>query len=67
MMDMLLSFLLDWIVGSILFGCGRFVLRCLSFGRIRLDAPTPLQTFLTILIGFASLLLAAIVMFRLSR
>jgi hypothetical protein len=66
MLDMLLSFLLEWIVGSFLFGCGRFVLRCLSFGYIRLDAPTPLQTFLTILIGFASLLLAVFVLLRAS-
>ncbi|HEX5392769.1 MAG TPA: hypothetical protein VFW68_05805 [Rhodocyclaceae bacterium] len=57
-MDALIQFLVEELVEGLLFGVGRFVLRLISFGRIRLDAPTPFQVFLVAPIGLVTMILA---------
>ena len=49
--DTIIHFVFWGLVEYVFFRVGRFVLWCASFGRVKLETPTPLQLFLVALIG----------------
>ena len=59
-MDQVIHFIFWGIVEYVFFRVGRLLLRCITFGYLRLDRPTPLQTFLVAPIGFAAIVLGIV-------
>jgi hypothetical protein len=59
-MDQVIHFIFWGIVEYVFFRVGRIVLRCITFGYIRLEKPTPLQTFLVAPIGFTAIVLGIV-------
>jgi len=59
-MDQIIHFIFWGVVEYVFFRVGRFVLRCITFGYVRLEKPTPLQLFLVAPIGFAAIVLGLV-------
>jgi hypothetical protein len=59
-MDAVLHFIFFGLIEHGFFRFGRFVLRCATFGHVRLDTPTPFQSFVVALIGLIALILVVV-------
>lgn len=55
-MSHLVELFLYPLIETVCFGFGRLVLQVLSFGRISLDDPSPLQFFLVAVLGISILI-----------
>lgn len=56
-MDQVIHFIFWGLIEYVFFGVGRFVVRYLTLGQVRLEKPTPIQVFLVAPIGFAAIIL----------
>ncbi|WP_157353762.1 hypothetical protein [Aromatoleum toluclasticum] len=57
-MDTIIHFVFWGLVEHLFFRIGRFVLRGISFGRVKLQRPAPLHVFLVAIVGFLAIFLA---------
>jgi len=58
--DTIIHFVFWGLAEYVFFRIGRFVLWCASFGRVKLEKPTPLQLFLVAPLGFITLFLTVV-------
>jgi hypothetical protein len=59
-MDQVIQFIFWGLVEAVFFRVGRFVLRCITFGYVKLEKPTPLQIFLVAPIGLVVIVLGIV-------
>ena len=59
-MDQVIHFIFWGLVEYVFFRVGRFVLRCITFGYVKLEKPTPLQLFVVAPIGFSAVFLGIV-------
>lgn len=59
-MDQVIHFIFWGLVEYVFFRVGRFVLRCITSGYVKLENPTPLQLFVVAPIGFAAVFLGIV-------
>lgn len=59
-MDQVIHFIFCGLVEYVFFRVGRFVLRCITFGYVKLEKPTPSTLFVVAPIGFVAVFLGIV-------
>lgn len=59
-MDQVIHFIFWGVVEYVFFRVGRFVLRCITFGYVKLERPTPLQLLVVAPLGFVAVVLGIV-------